>query len=429
MLERDSFEEREDMQAEQLERMNMLLKEIQNNAFYKSRSSEGDLTTDLKSVKELSTRFPFLTKDQIAEDHKKNPPFGTNLSYEVEKYCRYNQTSGTTSEPIRWLDDSESWQWMVDNWKVVFEKSGMKKGDRIMFAFSFGPFLGFWTAYDAAVQMGLLVIPAGGMTTIARLHCIMSNEIEAICCTPTYAMRLGEIAKDEKFDLTDSPVRKIIMAGEPGASIPTTRARIQKVWPNAELYDHHGMTEVGPVSYQCPHNTGTLHVLSSSYYAEVVDPETGNKVQPGFIGELVLTTLGRFGSPVIRYKTGDYVMRGNRGKCSCGTFDLKLEGGILGRIDNMIFVRGVNIYPAAVEELIRKYSEIVEYRVEFKSRRSMTEMTIKIECEADCEKPQKIAKALQMDMRTAFTLRIPVTLVEPNELPRFEAKAKRWIRL
>jgi phenylacetate-CoA ligase len=189
------------------------------------------------------------------------------------------------------------------------------------------------------------------------------------------------------------------------------------------------MTEVGPVSYQCPSAPGSLHILSSSYYAEVIDPESGTKVQPGFVGELVLTTLGRFGSPAIRYRTGDYVMRGNRGKCECGSFDLKLEGGILGRMDNMIFVRGVNIYPAAVEELIRKYAEIVEYRVEFKSRRSMTEMYIKIECEPQTDKPQKIAKALQMDLRTAFTLRIPVTLVEPGELPRFEAKAKRWIRI
>ena len=185
------------------------------------------------------------------------------------------------------------------------------------------------------------------------------------------------------------------------------------------------MTEVGPASYQNPVKPGSLHIISSSYYAEIIDPETGSKVQPGFVGELVLTTLGRFGSPAIRYRTGDYVMRGNRGKCEdCGTYDLKLEGGILGRIDNMIFVRGVNMYPAAVEELIRKYSEIVEYRVEFKSRRSMTEMNVKIECAPDTPKPQKIAKALQMDMRTAFTLRIPVILVEQNELPRFEAKSK-----
>ena len=418
---RDIFEIRDQMQAEQLTKLNQLLNAIRNNEFYKKRLNEKFLESDFTNVKDISEAFPYLTKDDIAEDHKNHPPFGTNLSYPLDTYNHFNQTSGTTSTPIRWVDDEQSWQWMVDNWKVVLGLADLKKGDRAMFAFSFGPFLGFWTAYDAARQNGVLVIPGGGMTTIARIHSIMDNNVDTLFCTPTYAMRMGEIAKEEKFDLSQSPIKKIIMAGEPGGSISATRARIQKVWPNAELIDHHGMTEVGPVSYQCPHTPGSLHIISSAYYAEVIDPESGNKVQPGFVGELVLTTLGRFGSPAIRYKTGDYVMRGNRGKCECGTFDLKLEGGILGRIDNMIFVRGVNIYPAAVEELIRRYSEIVEYRVEIKSRRSMTEMNVKIECLPDTAKPQKVAKALQMDMRTAFTLRIPVTLVEPNELPRFDA--------
>ena len=427
---RDIFAEREQMQAEQLEKLNQLLAAARKNEFYKKRLNPKFLEQDFTNVKDISEAFPLLTKDEIAEDHKNHPPFGTNLTYPLEEYNHFNQTSGTTSTPIRWIDDEDSWQWMVDNWKIVLDLAGLKKGDRAMFAFSFGPFLGFWSAFDAVRQQGAMIIPGGGMTTIARLHDIMDNNVDTLFCTPTYAMRMGEIAKEEKFDLSQSPVKRIIMAGEPGGSIAATRARILKVWPNAELIDHHGMTEVGPASYQNPVKPGSLHIISSTYYAEIIDPETGSKVQPGFVGELVLTTLGRFGSPAIRYRTGDYVMRGNRGKCEdCGTYDLKLEGGILGRIDNMIFVRGVNMYPAAVEELIRKYSEIVEYRVEFKSRRSMTEMNVKIECAPDTPKPQKIAKALQMDMRTAFTLRIPVILVEPNELPRFEAKAKRWVRL
>jgi phenylacetate-CoA ligase len=426
---RDIFNDRDDMQAEQLGKLNKLLATARQNEFYKKRLDPKFLTEDFTCVKEISTAFPYLTKDDIAKDHQETTPFGTNLSYPLEKYNHFNQTSGTTSTPIRWIDDEESWQWMVDNWKIVLDLANIEKGSRAMFAFSFGPFLGFWTAFDAAREKGVLIIPGGGMTTIARLHAIIDNNIDTLFCTPTYAMRMGEIAKEEKFDLSLSPIKKIILAGEPGGSIAATRTRILKVWPNAELIDHHGMTEVGPASYQCPHAPGSLHVISSSYYAEVIDPESGSKVQPGFVGELVLTTLGRLGSPAIRYKTGDYVMRGNRGKCECGTYDLKLEGGILGRIDNMVFVRGVNIYPSAVEEIIQKYSEIVEYRVEFKSRRSMTEMNIKIECLPDTVKPQKIAKALQMDMRTAFTLRIPVVLVETNELPRFEAKAKRWIRL
>ena len=428
-MKRDIYDTRKEMQQEQLKSMNELLAAARKNPFYKKRLTDEMLSSEFEHVHQISDVFPCLTKDEIAADHKEFPPFGTNLSLPIEEYNHFSQTSGTTATPIRWLDDPEGWQWMVDNWITVMEQARLSKSDRIMFAFSFGPFLGFWTAYDAAQQMGLLVIPAGSLTTIARLHAIVDNDINVLCCTPTYALRLGEIAKEEKFDLSNSPVKKILLAGEPGGSIPTTRSRIEKVWPGAELFDHHGMTEVGPISYQCPDQPGSLHVISSSYYAEVIDPESGSKVQPGFIGELVLTTLGRFGSPAIRYRTGDYVMRGDRGKCTCGTYDLKLEGGVLGRIDNMFFVRGVNLYPAAIEEIIRKYSEVVEYRVEFKSRRSMTEMAIKIECDVDTAKPQKIAKALQMDIRNTFDLRIPVVLVGHNELPRFEATAKRWVKL
>jgi len=426
-MKRDTYDTRADMQQEQLVKMNQLLEAVQNNPFYKKRLAAG--VESFQCVKELSSAFPCLTKDEIAADYKLHPPFGSNLTRPIEEYNHFSQTSGTTATPIRWLDDPEGWQWMVDNWKSALEQADISKSDRVLFAFSFGPFLGFWTGHDAAKQMGLLVIPAGSLTTIARLHAIVDNDINILCCTPTYALRMGEIAKEEKFDLSHAPIKKILLAGEPGGSIPATRKRIEKVWPGAKLYDHYGMTEVGQISYQCPDNPCSLHVLSSSYYAEIIEPETGSKIQPGFIGELVLTTLGRYASPAIRYRTGDYVMRGERGKCSCGTFDLKLEGGILGRIDNMFFVRGVNVYPAAIEEIIRKYNAVIEYRVEFKSRRSMTEMAIKIECDTDTEKPQKIAKALQMDIRNAFNLRIPVTLVGHNELPRFEAQAKRWIKL
>jgi phenylacetate-CoA ligase len=229
MLKRDGFDTRDEMQSEQLAKMNELLAAVRHNEFYKKRMDKEYLEKDFTCVKQLSEAFPYLTKNDIAVDHKEFPPFGTNLSYPIEQYNHFNQTSGSTSVPIRWIDDEESWQWMVDNWKVVFENAGLQKGDRAMFAFSFGPFLGFWTAYDAARQMGILAVPGGGMTTIARLHSIRDNNINVLCCTPTYAMRMGEIAIEEKFDLQMTSINKVIMAGEPGGSISATRTRISKV--------------------------------------------------------------------------------------------------------------------------------------------------------------------------------------------------------
>jgi phenylacetate-CoA ligase len=155
-------------------------------------------------------------------------------------------------------------------------------------------------------------------------------------------------------------VRRIIVAGEPGGGIPATRARIESLWPGAKLVDHHGMTEVGPASYECPQRPGLLHIIESAYFPEVIDRQTGEAVEPGSRGELVLTNLGRTGSPVLRYRTGDLVKLGPAERCPCGAWDMALEGGILGRCDDMVVVRGVNIFPSAVEEVVRSQG-VVEY--------------------------------------------------------------------
>jgi phenylacetate-CoA ligase len=252
--------------------------------------------------------------------------------------------------------------------------------------------------------MGALAIPGGGMRSSVRLRTILDTRATVLCCTPTYAIRLGE----ENADRIETSIRRIIVAGEPGGSIPSTRAQIERLWPGAKVVDHHGMTEIGPVSYGCPLRPGVLHVIESSYIAEVLD------------GELILTNLGRIGSPLIRYRTGD-IVKAVRGTCACGTNDVALEGGILGRTDDMVVVRGVNIYPAAIEEVLRSEG-ITEYRVEVRTEKALTQLHIQVEGQ---HAPAHIEAALN----SAFSLRIPVSSVPIGSLPRFEAKAKRWVRL
>jgi phenylacetate-CoA ligase len=351
----------------------------------------------------------FTTKQELIDDQAAHPPYGTNLTFPLERYTRFCQTSGTSGHPLRWLDTPESWNWMLDNWDRVYESAGITAKDRIFFAFSFGPFLGFWTAFEAATRMGALAIPGGGMRTAVRLQTILENCATVLCCTPTYAIRMAEEAAEEKIDLSVSNVRRIVVAGEPGGSIASTRAHIEKLWPGASVVDHHGMTETGPVSYGCPVRPGVLHVIESSYVVEVVDDE------------LILTNLGRIGSPLIRYRTGDLV-HAVRGKCPCGTEDIALEGGILGRTDDMVVVRGVNIYPSAIEEILRSEG-ISEYRVEVRTDRALTQLHIQIEAESSA------STRLEAALTNAFSLRIPVASVPIGTLPRFEAKAKRWIRL
>jgi phenylacetate-CoA ligase len=229
-------------------------------------------------------------------------------------------------------------------------------------------------------------------------------------------------------------VRRIIVAGEPGGSIPATRARIESLWPGARVCDHHGMTEVGPVTYECPARPGVLHVIEAGYYAEIVAPATGKPVAHGETGELILTTLGRVASPLLRYRTGDLVKHGTRNTeheseaCACGSHELALDGGILGRVDDMIIVRGVNIYPSAVEEIIRRVGDVAEYQVKVTTHGTMTELQLTLEPEASSTNPETLADRIRTALETALSLRVPVALAAPGSLPRFEMKARRWVR-
>ena len=317
---------------------------------------------------------------------------------------------------------------MLRNWEQVYRAAGVARGARIFFAFSFGPFLGFWTAVEAAGRIGALCLPGGAMSSAARVRAIFDHQATVLCCTPTYAMRLAEVAAAEQIDLTKSPVKLIIVAGEPGGSIPATRARLEHLWPGARVSDHHGMTEVGPVTYECPARPGVLHVIETSYLAEVIHPETGRPIEHGETGELVLTTLGRVGSPLLRYRTGDLVKPALDTTCECGRSDLALEGGILGRTDDMVIVRGVNIYPSAVEQIVRGCAAVTEYRVRVLTAHALAEIEVEVETSPGAD-VSAVVEQLQNDFEVAFRLRVPVTVVAEGALPRPEAKSKRVLRV
>jgi phenylacetate-CoA ligase len=361
--------------------------------------------------------------------NQSHPPFGTNLTYPIEHYTRFHQTSGTTGQPLRWLDTPSSWQALLEGWVEVLDAAGVRPGDRALFAFSFGPFIGFWMAFEAAAQLGCLCLPAGGLTSAARLRMIFDNQTSILCCTPTYAARLAEVAAEERIDLSQSPVRLIIVAGEPGGSIPAVRARIEQLWPGALLFDHHGMTEVGPVTFQCPAQPGRLHIMESAFLPEIINPHTKQPAAPGEGGELVLTTLARIASPLLRYRTGDLVKPMPRETpCACGRADLALDGGILGRTDDMLIIRGVNLHPTAVEAVLREFPDIAEYQAIIGNSHHLDELQLRIEPTPDCSNPDQTVRDLQRALQNAFALRIPVVPVPPRTLPRFEMKARRWIR-
>lgn len=387
------------------------------NPFYTAKLRGIDRPPLPSTLADFATRFPFTTKAELVEDQASHPPYGTARSEPLERFTRCHQTSGTTGAPLRWLDTPESWSCMTEDWVEVFRQAGLHSNDRILFAFSFGPFLGFWLAFEAGLRMGALCIPGGGMGTALRARVLLENQCTVLCCTPTYALHLAEVLRSEGLDASRSRIRLVIVAGEPGGSLPATRSRLSAAWPGARIFDHHGMTEVGPVTHEDPQHPGNLIVLERSFYAESVAPESGQPVPEGEPGELVLTTLRRKACPLLRYRTGDLV------RLARTPAGLTLVGGILGRVDDMVVVRGVNVYPSAVEQIIRGFPEVSEFRVTLDQLAALPELSVEVEAS------ETTATAVAERLQSGLSLRIPVEAVAPGTLPRFELKARRWRRI
>ncbi len=406
----------------QLAALNRLIAAIApTNRFYRPRLAAAGGLGGFASLAEFSARMPFTTKDELARDQAEHPPYGTTLTFPPESYTRFHQTSGTSGRPIVWLDNADSWQWLLDNWKTIWRSAGARAGDAVFFAFSFGPFLGFWTAFDSAQQLGLRTIAAGGMGSAERLRFLLAQRPRILCCTPTYALRLIDVARQENLNLGAAGVELVMVAGEPGGSVPEIRARIEQGWPGARVVDHHGMTEVGPVSHGSPDQPARLRLMHDRYFCEVLQPGTNVPVPPGASGELVLTNLGRDACPLLRYRTGDLVrpiaLPGEDPEW------FALEGGILGRADDMVIVRGVNLYPAAVEAVVRAMGGVREYQVEIDQSAALPEVRVRFEALGDAGDP---TEEFSRRLRSAFQIRIAVERVPNGTLPIHEFKARRW---
>ena len=406
----------------------MLREVLATNPFYRNKFAGIDFDPHRDPIHAL----PFTTRAELEQDQLDHPKFGTNLTYPLELYRRYHQTSGTGGRPLRWLDTAEGWAWFRTCWQRIFRAGGAGAGDRAVFPFSFGPFIGFWAAFEAAHTLGMLTLPAGGLSTSARLRMLLDNDATVVCCTPTYALRMAEVAAEEKVDLAPSAVRALFVAGEPGGSIPSVRSKIESAW-GARVFDHCGMTEMGAVAFECAEAPGGLHLNETEFIAEVIDPQTLQPLPEGSAspGELVLTNLGRWASPLLRYRTGDQV-RLNRlsGPCACGRWFARLEGGILGRTDDMFIVRGNNVFPSAVEAVIRGFPEVAEFRLCVTDRDGLTGVQLEIEPVPHTE--QNVASTLAARVagaiQQALSFRADVVQVQPGTLPRFELKAKRFVR-
>lgn len=406
--------------AIKLARLRGLLRDIlPHNAFYAAKLARCADPAGITSLAELAD-WPFTFKEELVAAAAAGVP--GNLTWPRDRYVRFHQTSGTHGRPLPVFDTAADWQWWMECWRSILARGGVAAGDRVLVASSFGPFAGFWSGFDAVVAAGALAIPTGGLSTLARLELMRTHEPTVLVATPSYALHLAEVAVDEKLEGAAASVRLVIVAGEPGGSVPAVRRRIADAWQAAVL-DHAGATEVGPWGVGDLGGPG-LDVLEPWFHPEFLSLETGGAAAAGELAELVLTTLGRTGAPVIRYRTGDVVrpMWPSEADVAAGACPwVRLAGGILGRTDDMLVVRGINVFPGAIDDIVRSFPEIVEYRLTVTTDAALDRIALEIEDRlAD---PARVAR----ELKVRLGLRVDVTVVPIGSLPRFEGKGRRVI--
>ncbi len=424
---------REELRALQLHKLRRMCEwAYATTPFHKRKFDAAGFKPDQLRTLDDIRRIPFMTREEWMESLMAKPMFGDLLATDPVNAIRYHLTSGTSGRtPIRVLDSTKDWDWIAEMWCYGLWGFGIRPEDTVYFAFGYGSFIGFWGAHYACEKMGALVIPGGAQTTEARIKQIIEMGATTVCSTPTYALHLWQKAREMGIDLArEGKVNKLICSGEPAGSIPAVKQQLEEAW-GAKCGDTAGMTELGTIMiFECSHQPGGTHIIEDHFIEEVLNPSSGEPVGYGELGERVVTSFGRGFIPVLRYRTKDMVMKVPASTCSCGrTWDL-YDGGIRGRWDDMKLIRGTNVYPRAVEAIVREYPTIDEFQIYISRRDDMQdEITIKVEIKPGHESEWPDLKVkLAKDLAEAHEgLRFNIERMDYGVLPHFELKAKRLV--
>ncbi len=397
-----------------------------NSPFYRKKFDQAGVTPDdIRSLDDIR-KLPFTTKDELKADQAENPPWGTLLAVPFEECHRIHSTSATTGRPVMYLDTVEDWYGFYRSYARGLYGMGIRKSDMVMCAFSYGPWIGFWSGFYAAQELGCLLFPAGGFTTEQRIDALLTYPITVLGCTPSYALYVAESAKKRGIDLAkESQIRITWHTGEPGASIPATKKKIEDAF-GADVFDLPGLTELAAWGFSCTEHSGISHVHEDYCYPEVLDLETGESVGPGGEGELVFTSLYRKAMPLIRYRTRDLIKIVDR-QCPCGRTLFSVEGGVLGRLDDMKKIRGVIVYPKRIEEIVRTFPEMDEFMVYLRRKEGLDEIIVEVDPSPDIPKEgyPGLQEKIASELRLGLGIRVSVEIVDSGSLPRWDHKARR----
>jgi phenylacetate-CoA ligase len=422
---------REELQALQLLKLRRLCEwAYATTPFHRRKFDETGFRPEHIQTFDDLRRIPFMTREEWMASLQEKPLFGDTLATDPTNAIRYHLTSGTSGRtPIRVLDGTKDWDWISEMWCYGLWGFGIRPEDSVYFAFGYGSFIGFWGAHYACEKIGALVVPGGAQTTEARIKQIVELGVTTVASTPTYALHLWQKAREMGIDLaTQSKVNKVILSGEPAGSIPAVKRQLEEAW-GAQCGDTAGMTEIGTIMiFECSHHSGGTHIIEDHFIEEVLDPNSAEPVGYGELGERVVTSFGRGFIPLIRYRTRDMVMKVPASTCTCGrTWDL-YSGGIRGRWDDMKLIRGTNVYPSAVEAIIREYPAIDEFQIYiWRKDEIQDEIDIKLEIKPGFEHTwPELQTRLAKDLAEAHEgLRFNVVRMDYGTLPRFELKARR----
>ena len=379
----------------------------------------------IRTMDDFVKRLPFIDKKEILDAQAVSPPFGDALAIHEDFFHQRFATSGSTGAPLHIPLTYHSAELWGESWVYLYWAAGLRARHTFYFPFNWGIFAAFWSAYMGVRRLGATVVSGGGLDSKARLRQIEQYRPDVMLATPTYALYLGETAREIGVDLAGTSISTVIVSGEPGGSIPATRHAIEVLW-GAKCYELYGIAEIGPTNPGCPLQEGN-HLCEDWYHALIVD-ESGNPVEYGDVGEHIVTSYIQDGQPLIKYRTHDLVRRTDR-PCGCGTTWAFYPGGVLGRTDHMIIVKGVNVYPAAVEALLHRIAGLSEhYEVHVDRDATNDFVTVKAEArpEIDAARYAELGRDAAGVFKSVIGVSIDVTVQGPSSLPRYELKAKRF---
>ncbi|MCF8146471.1 MAG: phenylacetate--CoA ligase family protein [Deltaproteobacteria bacterium] len=400
----------------------------ENSRFHRSLyDTAGIRPEDIRSWEDVQ-KVPKVEKSMMRDIQRKDPfPYGDALCVPLEEVTEFRQTSGTTGQPVYQPDTWQDWEWWAECWSYILWAQGYRPADRVFLPFGYNVFVAFWAAHYAAEKMGCEVVPGGVLDTQSRILKIQEIRATAMMATPTYVLGMADTARKMGLDPGKMTIEKITCAGEPGASIPTTKRRMEDAW-GAKVYDHAGATEIGAWCFECTAQSGGLHVNEAFFLVEIEDIETGEIInEPGKKGKMIISALDRQAQPCIRFDSKDVIEWAGT-PCPCGRTFRLIKGGVQGRADDITKVKGVLLSPGAIEEVVRGIEGLGdEFEVIVDKVGDIDRITLKVELVPEySQRRQEIEPHLKDQLRLKTNLGYVLEFHKMGTLPRYEVKAKRF---